>query len=244
MTNPSQKKIIRGAEVEGVVFFGGKDEPPMEKQQSSTQQKMLSSGKSKDLAEALKEAEKSGYRKGLEEGHLRGFETGKGEGLEVGYKLGTENAYLEIKSNLELLKAISKTFFDKQNLMFEEAKPELIRFCIAICESILRQTLSNPITFASHIERLLNEAKDIIKDTTADIILAPEDFNKLQTTIEMMNGNSADFKKLNFIPDSSFERGNCRIETPLGLLNFDIKRLLDEIEKMTIEVNPTPLPKE
>ena len=244
MTNSSSNKIIRGAEVKGVVFFDSKGESPAEKQLSALKQKAPSKGKTKDFEESLKEAEKFGYRQGLEEGHRRGYEAGRMEGLELGYKLGIENTHQEIKDHLELLKSISETFLDKQREMFEEAKPQLIKFCLAVCESILRKTLSNPLTLATHIERLLNEAKEILKEANANIYLSPDDFNLLQSTIKLIKSDRIELKQMNFIPDHTFDNGNFRIESSLGLLNFDIKRLLSEIENITLEVNPTALPKE
>ena len=50
-----------------------------------------------------------------------------------------------------------------------------------------------------------------------------------------------DVHRLNWIADPSLRVGECRIETPLGLVNFDLKRLLLDLEKKVLEVQPQDL---
>lgn len=236
MTGPIfPKKIIRGANIEGVAFYPSQEHSKPEPIEKSAN-KNFGKAKPKEIEEAVKEAEKNGYRKGLKEGHIEGYEAGKNEGLEKGFKLGVEGAYAELKSTLELLSHVSDAFSVRQKEMFIQAKPELIKFALAICENLLRKTLSNPSTFASHIEFLLEQSQEILKEEPPRISLSPKDYEMLQTSLERIGHSNAEFKKLNFSQDPTMERGNCRIETSLGLLNFDIKRLLNDLERKALEV--------
>jgi flagellar assembly protein FliH len=241
MSSSPPKRIIRDAKVEGVFFCRSEETNSQEKNESlskeeeSIHQKNLSKGTLKDFEAALQGAETAGYQRGLKQGHLQGYETGKSEGLDIGFKLGVSNAHVEMKAGLELLNKITATFFTKQEEMFEMSKPEIIKFALAVCDNLLHNALSQHQVFTAHIEKLLIRAKEILKDASVDVILAPEDLAMLQGHLHSVGNDREEFEKLNFISDSTMERGNCRLETSLGLLNFDIKRLLSDIEKKTLE---------
>jgi flagellar biosynthesis/type III secretory pathway protein FliH len=47
--------------------------------------------------------------------------------------------------------------------------------------------------------------------------------------------SSEDWQNINFIANEGMQRGNCRLETPLGLVNFDIERLLRDLEIKVLE---------
>lgn len=243
MSQLPSKRIIRDAKVEGVIFCRPQDaeSSPLEEKEdvkAALLQKLYSKGKTKEMEMALIEADHSGYQRGLKDGHQQGYDVGKSEGLEIGLKLGMESARTEIKSSLESLQTISNAFFLNQETMFIQSKPELIKFCLAICENLIGKVLTDPKALSSHIENLLDKSKEILKDSTINIFLSPEDLIMLKNNLKSFDDNKEELTKLNFISDHSIGRGNCKIETSLGLLNFDLKRLLDDIEKKSLEFSP------
>ena len=235
---PPPKKIIRGAKVEGIVFSLPQD-PQHEKEKKITPQ----TGKIKDLENTLQEAQKIGYRQGLKDGHEQGYETGKNEGVDIGYHLGLESGEAKVKQTLQLLNKISESFAARQEEMFVLAKPELIKFSLTVCENLIHHALTDPKVFLTQITSIFDQAKEILKDSSVSVVLAQEDLDLFQNNLNELIKKNEEFKKIKFISDSTVQRGNCRVESSLGLLNFDIKRLLDDIEKKALEASSSP-PKE
>lgn len=233
MSQPPSSGIIRNANVEGTVFYSAatKENELPEKEETFQPPSI----KSKKIDALCREAEIAGYRRGLKEGHLQGYEAGKSEGFDFGYQQGVKVVHEELKESVELLNSISGGFQINKLEMFESAKPELIKFSLAICEKLLRNELSDPITFVAVIEKLFQQAKSILIDVPVDIVLAPEDLKLLQSNISTTGYTIEEINKANFVSDASMERGNCRIETSLGLINFDIRRLLQELEIKALE---------
>lgn len=236
------KQIIKDAQVEGFVFCSFSNQQKEEKSNDllesySTPEASSISTKFKKSNVSWKYAEQLAYQRGLKEGQQQGYEVGKSEGLDIGLKEGFENAKNALKSVIDLLNHITESFQNKQKEMFEVAKPEIIKFSLAVCESVLRRELESPKTLVILIETLLNQAKAILKDLSVDVILSTDDMTMLEKHLGALTNENENFKGLNFIPDKSIERGNCRLETSLGLINFDIKRILSDLEKNVLEVD-------
>ena len=212
----TSRRILRGDKVEGLEFC----HVPFE----SIQEKL----------EKPKEEELESYRQGLQDG----YETGKSEGLDIGFKHGIEKSREELKSSIILLNTIAAAFRAKQEEAFEQAKPEIINFSITICEAMLRSELSKPKVFQEQIKRLLIHAKEILKDVSIDVVVSPEDWKMLEQSLSTSSSDIEDLRKVNFIADKTMEKGNCRLETSLGLVNFDVKRHLNDLERRLLEKTP------
>jgi flagellar assembly protein FliH len=224
MKIPPSRGIIHNAKVEGSVFYSTTPNP-------ETEEKEISPKK----IDSLREAEMNGYRRGLKEGHQQGYEAGNSEGYDIGYRQGMAAVQEELKNAVELLKKTSASYQIYQEEMFEQTKPELIRFALAVCEKILRAELSNPKAFITLLEKLYLQAKTILKDAPIAIVLAPADLKMLENNISAAGFTTDELRNANFIADPHIERGNCRLETSFGLLNFDINRLLNNLELKTLE---------
>lgn len=238
-STPPSQKIIRGAKIEGFMFLAPEGESPsesqaMESSEIKSQESKIS--KEKSISNLLNQAQKAGYKQGLKEGQQQGYEAGKSEGLDMGIKQGYEIARSSLRSTIALLNNIVDAFKINQEEIYEQIKPEIIKFALSCCETLLRKELSNPKNFAAQIETLLTLGKPILKEVSVDIILAPEDLSMLEQSINDIAYEKEDFKSLNFVADKSIERGNCRLESSLGLVNFDINRLLSDLEKHVLEV--------
>lgn len=233
------KPILRGAQVEGVAFCSPPSEPAPLEEGSTQEQAQKASGRTYNPKEIRKQAEKEGYYRGLQEGQQQGYEAGKSEGFELGIKQGNETASVHLRSTITLLNSVSDALANKQEDIFEQAKPEMIKFCLAVCERIIMQELTNPQAFVRLINTLLHQVKSQLKGTHIEVLVSTEDLAMLQQSLPHIAYDMEDFKGLDFIADKTIERGNCRINMPLGLLNFDIKRLLSELEKQVLEADTT-----
>jgi|688.fasta_scaffold42843_5 flagellar biosynthesis/type III secretory pathway protein FliH len=225
MEKEENRSIIHNAKIEGSVFY------------TQTSPESDTHPKHEAIAPKAKwrEAEWIGYRRGLKEGQQKGYEAGSSEGFDLGFKQGKAAVQQELNNAVELLNKISSSLQSHKEEMFEQSKPELIRFALAICKQILRKELSDPANFTALLEKLFIQAKSILKDVPVDIVLAPEDLKMLLDNISAVGYSREELKKAHFIADPTMERGNCRLETALGLINFDIDRLMKDFEFKILE---------
>lgn len=240
------KRIIRGATVEGISFCPSKSrtseplEVELAKQHfelSKTLRKKISMQKIKahELDEIWQAGIDEGYRKGLHEGQKQGYEAGKEEAFEDGFKEGAQQIRSELKVAVELTNKIANSLVIKKEELFEQVKPEIIKFSLAVCEKMLRKELSQSKPFMDLLESLLDQTKSILKDADIIAYLAPEDIAMLEK--EMKNiGLNHSFTNAKISADPFIQRGNCRIETALGLVNFDINRLLSHLEERVLGI--------
>jgi len=216
----TSKKVIRGAEVEGFVVCS--DKGP---NQSSSKASSAETSEENTLLE-----KNASYRRGITEGHQQGYEIGKAEGLEEGYKKGCEETKVEISVVLELLERLAFDLRAKQAEIFEDSKPEWIRLALTAAESVIRVDLAQPNQYEKLVENLLSKAKEFFQDAPIEIILSTQDYALLKESQSLEAS-----RKIHFLSDQTIPKGNCRLETSLGLINFNIKRLLEDLEMRLLE---------
>jgi flagellar assembly protein FliH len=237
------KGIIRGADVEGIIFCSSKggglkqgDGPQTEDDDLKALElfwynKGKKEGREEGLDEEYKKGQQEGYEKGLSEGKTQGFE----EGIEKGKEEGFEEAESKIRADflvgISILDKASQDFNETRNTLFDKAKPEFISLAIEISKKVLQQELNNPSSFSKLIETLLMQAKAITHNEVTNVTLSPEDYEMLEGNFELIKFDKNDITKLDFISDPNVKQGQCRIETSMGLVNFDIDRQLKNIEE-------------
>ena len=243
------RHIIRGVQVEGIAFLDPNTKTVSELSQeirAQSQAKMkevlhhkkdISRDHPEELEEIWKEGENEGYRRGLLEGQKQGYDIGREEGLETGFREGMDKTRQELQKLLQLVNSVAMGLAVKQEGIFEQIKPEIITFILTICEHVLRRTLSDSKIFIGLIERLLVETKLILKDGNVKVVLSPDDLMMLDHYLKSIVYDKEEISKLQFVSDKNIENGNCRIETSLGLINFDIKRIMGDLEKKVLEVD-------
>lgn len=208
--------IIKGARIEGTVFAQSQNvDPDLIQKDSIISQE---------------------YIRGLEEGRKQGFEAGRLEGYELGYREGEQIVHHQFNDALKMLNLITAAFQVRKEELFEQLKPEILKFNINLMGKVLQQQLSNPDTFASLIGKLLEQISIAIKDVPITIVLSPEDNRMLSEKLKAIYSTENYDRKILFVEDSSMERGNCRLETTLGIMNFDISRLMKDLEIKVLEV--------
>ncbi len=237
MEKPNPPKIIRGAELKEFVFYPAED---YTLETSSRDSELLIRQDPAIVARLIEQAKNEGIQQGIIQGQKQGYEAGMSDGIEIGIKKGLEYAREDLKEAVDLLNQLSANFKLRENEIFEQAKPGLIRFLLAVCERILLRELSQPETMAKQLECLLNHAKNLIKDSQVEIALAPEDFEMLEQHLHRIVYDREDFPHLHFTTDKGVAQGNCRIESRLGMLNFNIARLLKDIEEQVLEHREEP----
>ena len=242
----SHNKIIRGADIDGVVFCtpsGDLDkENPLERQERDNlktleefwRNKGFQEGKEAGFEQGWKEGKSEGYRKGLQEGEAKGREEGKSEGYQKGLKEGEEKVRSELQESIFIMNKGVEQLQEQQKILYEDAKPELVRFALTVCEKVLRRQLEDSDALMTMVNAIFQQARPIMKDVVVDVIFSSEDLAMVEEALRSVTVNEA--KKINFVADESLQRGDIRVETPLGLVNFNLERILCDLEKKTLEV--------
>lgn len=254
----SPKKIIRGAAVQGVLFCtptGADKEDPVARQESDNlkaledfwYKKGFEEGQEKGFELGRADGEQEGHRRGLQEGEQRGREEGKQEGYESGLEEGEERVKAEFSDAIARATAAADAVKEYQESLFDEAKAEMVSFALAVCEQVLRTHLSDPDHFKQVVETVIHQAQPVIKDCPVEITFSRDDLARLQGSglDEVLKKHVGDGPSaIRFIAEEGMRSGDCRLETSLGLVNFDIGRILDDLERKVLEVRPGDIPAE
>jgi flagellar assembly protein FliH len=228
----SSSHLIKGLEPEGIYFFDPeKSRPEEEGLAETTTTASAINPLPKNVAVLCKLAERQGYQHGIREGHQQAYEAGWHEGFAAGSKKGEDSVRVEVKESLSALSTVIQGFSQFRGQFYEESKPEIINFCLRTCEELLHKELSDPVRHIQFIKSLLSAGKALLEAVPITIRLSETDFSSIHQTLERYPETSADFQRVHFVPDEMIQNGNCLIQTSLGLLNFDIRRQLEDIER-------------
>lgn len=243
MTKSYNKKILRGIKIEGTTFCSPSGSVEDSQEVSAQNKDNLKALEDFWYQKGITDGEKSGHEKGfidgLEKGTAQGNAEGKKEGLIEGKDQGIQEGILQTKNDAQaeiehplhlLERMIESMSLEKENL-FQKLKPELIKFSLAVCEKILDKELQNPDSLKNLFKQLMSRASPIIQSEPINIHLPKETFSRNQSLLqEAASESGLKNHTLLFEADSSLSEGSLRIETGLGLINFDIPRLMREFE--------------
>lgn len=207
-------RIIRGAKIEGIVFYSAGEQSPSETVSHSS------------IEEAIKKAE----RDGLEHGQWQGYEAGKSEGYESGFKQGQKSSQLALSEAVSLLALMASEFKEKQEKVFEELKPDIIKLCLNISETLIKHELADKQRLLNHLISLLTQSQSLLAEATVEVHLSSEDYAMVHSALDQSVSSHDELKAISFISDKNVDKGDCFISSSLGMLNFNIKRLLNDFE--------------
>lgn len=242
MTKSYSKKILRGVKIDGTTYCS--PHGAIEDSQKVTEQNKDNLKALEDFwyKKGIDDGEKSGYEKGFKEGlgkgTAQGIAQGKKEGVEegraMGHKEGADESKSaskkELESSFQLLEKLAESLTHEKELLFQKMKPEIIQFSLSVCERILQKELKDPDNFTELFQQLMAKASPIIKAQPVKIHLPKESFNEHRSLIERETLDIPSDSHLHFSSDPSLSEGSIKIETELGLINFDIPRLIKELE--------------
>lgn len=155
------------------------------------------------------------------------------KGVEKGEKLGYDQAREELKVFIDLLQTMSRKVLEHKHRLLDQLKPEVIEFAMTVCERLIRRELSQPEDLIALINSLLTATRNSLKGHTIAVILSPEDLQMMEAHIASMHGHP--LESLVFSADSLMRRGDVRLETKAGLLNYDISRELADLQMQVLQ---------
>lgn len=157
------------------------------------------------------------------------------KGVEKGEKIGYEKSREEIKIFIDLLQTMARKILEYKHRLLDQLKPEVIEFAMTVCERLIRKELSQPEALVNLIHSLLTATKNSLKSDAIDIIVAPEDLSMLESHLSSFARLSNGVEGLTFRKDPLMRRGDVRLETKAGLLNYDLARELADLQTLVLQ---------
>ncbi|MEJ5299815.1 MAG: FliH/SctL family protein [Thermodesulforhabdaceae bacterium] len=155
----------------------------------------------------------------------RAFEEGRAEGYQVGYEQGMEDAREIARQCGETLKSLSNLPYSIMN----DYKEWLIEAAFTIAKHIIQGELTTkPQALLGFIGRLAKEMEDNVPIT---VFLNPEDLSLLRIGSDFDEWARTQGKALRLAEDPALERGSCRLESDLALLDATLSKLLEEMKR-------------
>ncbi|MDF2577050.1 MAG: fliH [Chlamydiales bacterium] len=242
------KKIIRGADVEGITFCTPTGELEQEQQKQRQEQEHLKTLEEfwldKGFQQGIERGFEEGWSKGEEEGYLRGLTEGKKIGeeeskekyIEEGRVQGYDKTIQELEELFSLFKNLNHKLERERFELTDKLRPDLINLATSICEKVLKRDLAQESSMVQLIDSLLLQHQRLIKEAPLTIVLPSEEATTIRNWLEKQHydSNSQLMDKVQFQPDERMIKGNCRIEFPMGIIHFDIERQLAEIKEKTL----------
>ncbi|MCC5832891.1 MAG: hypothetical protein JJU12_07610 [Chlamydiales bacterium] len=167
----------------------------------------------------------------VEEECRKAFQRGEEKGEKIGYHKAVE----ESKVFLDQLQMMARKILELKNRLLDQLKPEIVEFTLAVCERVIRKELSQPQALVRLINSLLVSATPSLKNDTIQIVLSPDDFVILEKSFTQIQYDKREIAGIRFVADPLMRRGDCRIETKTGLLNYDISRELADLQSKVLQ---------
>jgi len=184
------------------------EEQPAEPEISSEQ---LFRTKLLELERKTHEIEKEAYGKGFAQGEKDGFEYG-------------HKAVQVVKSQLE---RIAENLEALPGKVLEDYREWLIRTSIAIAGRIIgREVQTSPEIVADAVKALVDETEE---HSTLTVYLNPNDLELLEKKTDF--ALSPTRKHCALKPDKGLERGGCRVESAIQLLDASLAGISENLEK-------------
>jgi len=164
-----------------------------------------------ELERRNQEIEKEAYGKGFSQGERDGFEYG-------------QKAVQVIKSQIERIVENMEALPSK---VLQDYRDWLIQTSIRIARQIVkREVQTSPEIVADTVKALLEEAEE---HSTLSVYLNPNDLDLIEKKAEM--ALLVNRKRFALKVDKDLERGGCRVESSLQLLDATIASQFENLEK-------------
>ena len=164
-----------------------------------------------ELERRNQEIEKEAYGKGFSQGEKDGFEYG-------------QKAVQVIKSQLE---RIAENMEALPSKVFQDYRDWLIQTSIRIARQIVKREVQvSPEIVADTVKALLEEAEE---HSTLTVYLNPNDLELIEKRAE--TALLANRKRFALKVDRDLERGGCRVESSLQLLDATMATQFENLEK-------------
>jgi flagellar assembly protein FliH len=167
-----------------------------------------------DAERKAQELEEQGYRRGYEQGQKDGYEFG-------------QRSVTIVKEHLERLLHELRGW---PEAVFKSYRDWLIEMCLSISRHIVRRELTTDSNQLSQlIDTLLREAS---AEHTLTVYVHPDDLNLLENNLDLKSLAELSGRTFSLKPDVHLERGGCRLESDIQILDASIEKQFSFIEQV------------
>jgi flagellar assembly protein FliH len=168
-----------------------------------------------EIERQTQEIEKEAYGKGFAQGEKDGFEYGN-------------KAAQVIKTQLE---RIAENMEALPRKIFQDYREWLVRTSIRVAERIVNTEVQvSPEIVAGNVKALLDEAEE---HSTLTVYLNPIDLELIEKRVDL--ALSTNKKHFALKADKELERGGCRVESALQLLDASLACMYENMEKYLLD---------
>ncbi len=157
--------------------------------------------------------------------YSQGFTQGEKDGYDYGQK-----SVQVVSSQLERIVQNMEALPEK---IFQDYRDWLIRTSIGIARQIVnREVRLSPEIVADSVKTLVEEAQD---HSTLTVYLNPNDLEIVEKRGGLATGPNG--KRFSLKADKDLERGGCRVESAIQLLDASLAGLFENLEKKLLQTN-------
>jgi flagellar assembly protein FliH len=156
------------------------------------------------------------------------------EGLASGRVEGREQAKQEFLPALVAFAQIGQSLIVIEEQLIERFTPHLVRFALDVAEKVVGKALEeDPLIVASVLERARME---LPQARSIRIWLHPLDYQLLNDCRpDLVWVGEKGGRTVEVVPSEEIERGGCRIETEMGVVDATVPVQLEEIRRQILE---------
>jgi flagellar assembly protein FliH len=170
-----------------------------------------------EIERRTQEIERDAYSQGFAQGEKDGYDYGQ-KSIQV------------VKSQLERIVQNMEALPEK---IFKDYRDWLIRTSIGIARQIMnREVRLSPEIVADAVKTLVEEAED---HSTLTVYLNPNDMEIVEKRGGLAQGPNG--KHFILKGDKGLERGGCRVESAIQLLDGSLAGMFENLEKKLLEMN-------
>lgn len=167
----------------------------------------------------------------MDEEREEAYKKGKDEGERIGYaKAGNENSAYQ-----QLLQTVVDKLLEQKKGMLNDLKPEIIEFSLQCAQKVIRMELANPEQMVKLLDAFLMCVAPSFSNEFVKVYLSAEDLVMMEEHLSKVSYDRKEIKGLRFVLDPLMQRGDCRVETKTGLLNFMVSRELEDLRSKILK---------
>jgi flagellar assembly protein FliH len=166
-----------------------------------------------DAERKAQELEEEAYRKGYAQGQKDGFEIG-------------QKSMAIVKEHLENLFKVLQRLPEK---LLEDYRDWIISSCLGMARHVVRRELAGDAQqLVKLIDALLREAEE---SHALTLHLNPNDMDLLEKNVDLLHLATSSGRTFHLKADPRLERGGCRIESDIQLLDASIEKQFELLEQ-------------
>lgn len=166
----------------------------------------------------LEKSKNDGYNDGYNKGYKEGYEKGYSEG-----KIVSDNL---IKEALD----IKNGYIYKKSKLLKDLEEDIIQLVITIYEKIINK--KNEEDNDIIVSLVLNGINNLDMTDKLTIIASREDYDILELSKNEILAKASMISELEIKYDTSFEKGDCILETSKGNIDVSLKNQLEEVKEL------------